>query len=57
MLRRILLLSATAVALLLPVSAATTWYETLDRARVRAQSSGKPILLLSMFGRLDQRWC
>lgn len=55
--KRVLLLSATAVALLLPSVASTTWYETLDRARPRAQKEGKPILLLSMFGRLDQRWC
>lgn len=50
-------MTATAVALLLPTSASTTWLETLERGRARAMKEDKPILLLSMFGRLDQRWC
>lgn len=57
MLRRLLLLSASALALLLPSGASTTWYESLARARFHAAREDKPILLLSMFGRLDEQWC
>lgn len=34
-----------------------TWRASLDEARTVAIRDGKPILLLNLFGRLDQEFC
>lgn len=34
-----------------------TWRASLDEARTVAIREGKPILLLNLFGRLDQEFC
>lgn len=33
------------------------WYSDLAAARARAARTGKPVLELQLFGRLDERWC
>lgn len=33
------------------------WTSNLEVARLRSQSSGKPVLLFDMIGRLDEKWC
>ena len=37
--------------------AGVLWHGTLERARVIAEKEQKPILLLQMFGRLDDAMC
>ena len=36
---------------------AVAWETAFDAAQARAQREGKPILLLHMFGRLDDEFC
>ncbi len=57
MLRRLFLMSAAALVLFSPCQAGAEWLESLSLAQDRAQRLDRPILLLSMFGRLDERWC
>lgn len=38
-------------------TAAVAWETAFDAAQARAQREGKPILLLHMFGRLDDEFC
>jgi hypothetical protein len=33
------------------------WHDDFDRACAAARDSGKPVFLLHMMGRLDQRFC
>lgn len=37
--------------------AGARWESSWDLARQRAVAEGKPILLLDMVGRLDEKWC
>lgn len=41
----------------LATAAPPGWESNLDRARTRALREHKPILLLQMFGRLDEEFC
>lgn len=48
------------VALIGPMSAvqgAAKWETSLDAALARARREGKPVLLLHMFGKLDDAFC
>ena len=38
------------------VAAEVKWEASLDQAKVRARATGKPILLMHLFGRLDQEF-
>ncbi|GMU55772.1 MAG: hypothetical protein AMXMBFR33_49180 [Candidatus Xenobia bacterium] len=57
MLRRLFLMIAAGLVLFSPCQAGGEWLESLSLAQDRAQRVDRPILLLSMFGRLDERWC
>ncbi len=37
--------------------AGTTWHEGLDQAKLIARERQRPILLLQMFGSLDEEFC
>lgn len=37
--------------------AGVRWESSLEFARQRAQAENKPLLVLDMLGRLDERWC
>ena len=37
--------------------AGSTWVEGLEAAQQQAKRENKPILLLEMMGRLDEKWC
>jgi hypothetical protein len=55
--RMLMLLTAFVLSSLLPAIAAPHWETSLDAARHRAAREHRPILLLQMFGRLDEQFC
>lgn len=37
--------------------AGASWGSDFETAKAKAQTTGKPILLFDMVGRLDEKWC
>ena len=53
----VLALLAAGVGSQTPAGDEIAWETSLDAAKTRAAADGKPVLLLDMFGRLDEELC